>query len=106
MVSLIFWTVSESQLVKLLGYAIFLLAFLPLIFGGKSDPKGGPQVRTGLGIDELSVDTNFVAGAADASFEDVPHTQIAANLLRIERLVEGRNAPPRSGPVRGICGRD
>ena len=28
-------TISEAYLVKLLGYAIFLLAFLPLIFGGK-----------------------------------------------------------------------
>jgi hypothetical protein len=28
-------TISESYLVKLLGYAIFVLAFLPLIFGGK-----------------------------------------------------------------------
>ncbi len=34
-VSLGFWTISESYLVKLLGYVIFLLAFLPLIFGGK-----------------------------------------------------------------------
>jgi hypothetical protein len=34
-VSIVFWTVSESYLVKLLGYVIFLLAFLPLIFGGK-----------------------------------------------------------------------
>jgi hypothetical protein len=28
-------TISEAGLVKLLGYVIFLLAFLPLIFGGK-----------------------------------------------------------------------
>ncbi len=28
-------TITEAYLVKLLGYAIFLLAFLPLIFGGK-----------------------------------------------------------------------
>jgi hypothetical protein len=28
-------TVSEAYLVKLLGYVIFLLAFLPLVFGGK-----------------------------------------------------------------------
>jgi hypothetical protein len=34
-VSIVFWTISESNLVKLLGYVIFLLAFLPLIFGGK-----------------------------------------------------------------------
>jgi len=34
-VSIAFWTISESNLVKLLGYVIFLLAFLPLIFGGK-----------------------------------------------------------------------
>jgi hypothetical protein len=29
------WTIGESSLVKGLGYVIFLLAFLPLIFGGK-----------------------------------------------------------------------
>jgi hypothetical protein len=29
------WTLTESGLVKILGYVIFLLAFLPLIFGGK-----------------------------------------------------------------------
>jgi hypothetical protein len=34
-VHLAFWTVSEPELVKILGYVIFLLAFLPLIFGGK-----------------------------------------------------------------------
>ena len=34
-VHLLSWTVSEGGLVRILGYVIFLLAFLPLIFGGK-----------------------------------------------------------------------
>jgi hypothetical protein len=34
-VSVLGWTMSEGYLVKVLGYVIFLLAFLPLIFGGK-----------------------------------------------------------------------
>ncbi len=34
-VSIASFTMSEAYLVKLLGYVIFLLAFLPLIFGGK-----------------------------------------------------------------------
>jgi hypothetical protein len=34
-VSVASFTMSEAYLVKLLGYVIFLLAFLPLIFGGK-----------------------------------------------------------------------
>jgi hypothetical protein len=33
-VSLLGWTIAEKQFVTLLGYMIFLLAFVPLIFGG------------------------------------------------------------------------
>jgi hypothetical protein len=35
LVHVVGYVMSESQLVKVLGYVIFLLAFVPLIFGGK-----------------------------------------------------------------------
>ena len=40
----------------------------------------GPKVRVALGIDQLGIDADLAAGPTDASFQDIAHTQLAANL--------------------------
>jgi AraC-like DNA-binding protein len=65
------------RLVVLQGEEIAHVAIEPL----------GPEMRVGLGIDQLGVDAKLVAGPADAAFQDVAHTQLAADLLCIDSLV-------------------
>jgi hypothetical protein len=47
----------------------------------------GPQMRVGLGIDQLGVYAELVARPPDAPFEHIAHAQLATNLLRVDRLV-------------------
>jgi len=46
-----------------------------------------PKMRVGRGIDELGVDADLAAGPTDASFEHIAHAEVAANLLRVDRLI-------------------
>jgi len=43
----------------------------------------GPEVRTGFGIDQLGVDADLRARPLDASFENIAHPQLAADLFGI-----------------------
>ena len=55
----------------------------------------GPDVLTGLGLDELGGDADAVARFAQTAFEDIAHTQLAPNLFHIDRaplVGEGRVA--------------
>jgi hypothetical protein len=47
----------------------------------------GPEMRVGLGIDQLDVDADLVARSTDAPFEHIADAQLAADLLRVDRLV-------------------
>ena len=47
----------------------------------------GPEMRVGLGIDQLGVDADLVARPPDAPFQHIAHAQLAADLLRVDRLV-------------------
>jgi len=40
-----------------------------------------------FGINELSIDSDFVTRPSDASFEHIAHAQLATNLLRVDRFV-------------------
>src|SRR5947209_19827702 len=42
-------------------------------------------MRTRRGVNELASDTNTVATAAHAAFQDVAHAQFASNLLDVDR---------------------
>ena len=44
-------------------------------------------MRIALGVDQLGVDPDLVAGSLDAAFEQVANAELAANLLRVDRLV-------------------
>jgi hypothetical protein len=46
-----------------------------------------PKMRIGRSIDQLGVDTDLVARSPDAPLEHVAHAQLAADLLRVNRLV-------------------
>jgi hypothetical protein len=50
----------------------------------------GPQMRIGLGIDQLGTDADLVARPPNASFEHIAHAQLAADLLGIDRFVPVR----------------
>ncbi len=45
-----------------------------------------PQMCVGLCINQLRVDADLVAGTTNASFENIPHAQLAADLLGIAGL--------------------
>src|SRR6185369_1303517 len=49
----------------------------------------GPEVRAGLGVDELRVDADPVAAtvALHAALHHVAHTKVAADHARVRRLV-------------------
>ena len=44
-------------------------------------------MRIGLGIDQLGIDADLVARPPDASFEQVAHAKLAADLLRVDWFV-------------------
>jgi hypothetical protein len=44
-------------------------------------------MRIGLGVDQLGIDADLIARPTDASFKHVADAQLAADLLRIGRLV-------------------
>src|ERR1700719_3797831 len=46
----------------------------------------GPQMRAALGIDELRVDPDPAACILHATFEDVTHAELAADLADVDRL--------------------
>jgi len=49
-----------------------------------------------LGVDQLDVDANLVARPADTAFEHIAHTELAADLLRVDRIVPiGESGVPR-----------
>src|SRR5438445_230921 len=52
-------------------------------------PGLSPRVlpRVGFGVDQLGVDADLIARPSDAPFEHVAHPQLAADLLRVDRLV-------------------
>jgi len=50
----------------------------------------GPKMRVGRGIDQLGVDAELAARSPDAPFEHVAHAKLAADLLRVDRLVPVR----------------
>src|SRR5260370_24120293 len=43
-----------------------------------------PEMRVGLGIDQLGVDADLAAGPTDAPVQHIAHTQLAADLLRVD----------------------
>ena len=45
-----------------------------------------PQMRIGLGIDQLGVDADLIARSPDAAFQHVAHPQLAADLLCVNSL--------------------
>jgi hypothetical protein len=45
----------------------------------------GPQMLVGCGIDKLCVDANLVARPANAPFQHIAHTKLAADLLRVDK---------------------
>jgi hypothetical protein len=47
----------------------------------------GPQMRIGCGVNQLGVDADPVARPPDASFHHITHTQLAADLLCVDRVV-------------------
>jgi len=47
----------------------------------------GPEMRVGLGIDELRVDPYLVARPLDAPFQQIAHAQFAADILCVDWLV-------------------
>jgi hypothetical protein len=46
-----------------------------------------PQMRTGFGIDELDIYTHLLAQPTDASFQNIPYTEIATDLLSVDGLI-------------------
>src|SRR5260221_483603 len=52
----------------------------------------GPHMRAGLGIDELSIDTDSIVAALHTAFQHVAHAKLAAELLRVCRpALEGES---------------
>ena len=61
-----------------------------------------PQVRAALGVDELDVDAHALAAALNAAFERIAHVELAADLLRVDRLAlvgESGAAADHEGPA-------
>jgi len=55
----------------------------------------GPDVLAALGLDQLRGDADAIAGFAQAAFEHIAHTELASDLLHIDRaalVAEGRIA--------------
>src|SRR5215471_794327 len=46
-----------------------------------------PQMRVGLGVDQLDADADLAARPPDASFEHIAHSQLTTNLSRINIFV-------------------
>ena len=46
-----------------------------------------PQMCVSCGIDQLRVDADLVARSTDTPFEYIAHAKLAADLLRVDRLV-------------------
>src|SRR5262249_37225234 len=46
-----------------------------------------PDMPVTYGIEQLGVDTDQIGRSADASFEHIAHTQLAADPPRVDRLV-------------------
>ena len=46
----------------------------------------GPEVRAGLGVDQLHVDAHAVSAALHAAFEHIAHVELAADLLQVDGL--------------------
>ena len=46
----------------------------------------GPEMRAAFGIDQLRVDPNLVTRPPDTAFEDIANTELAADLLYVDRL--------------------
>jgi hypothetical protein len=44
-----------------------------------------PQMRIALGVNQLGVDSDLVAGPLDATYEQVADTDLAADLLCVDR---------------------
>jgi hypothetical protein len=56
----------------------------------------GPDMRAGLGRNELGVDLHLLAKAAHASFEHIAHAKLAADLFGVDRLaLVGERRPAR-----------
>ena len=47
----------------------------------------GPDMQAGLGIDQLGIDPDSLARAADAALQHIAHAELAADLANIERLL-------------------
>jgi hypothetical protein len=45
-----------------------------------------PQMGVGLGIDQLRVDAHLVPRPLDDPLQNIAHAQLAADLLRVDRL--------------------
>jgi hypothetical protein len=46
-----------------------------------------PQMRAGLGINQLGIDPDLIARTPYAPFQHIAHTEFVTDLLRIDRLV-------------------
>ena len=46
----------------------------------------GPEMRAAFGIDQLRVHPNLITSSPYAAFEDVVNTELAADLLHVDRL--------------------
>jgi hypothetical protein len=56
----------------------------------------GPQMHVGLGVDQLGADADLIARPPDAAFQYIAHAELAADPLRINRLVSiGEGGIPR-----------
>ena len=44
----------------------------------------GPEMRSGLGLDQLHVDAHAASAALHAAFEDVAHVELAPDLFEID----------------------
>jgi hypothetical protein len=65
----------------------------------------GPEVRVGLGIDQLGVDPDLIARAPDAPFQHIAHAKLSTDLLRVDWLVpisEGGIARDNEQPQLGV----
>jgi hypothetical protein len=48
----------------------------------------GPQMHIGLSVDQLGLDPDPITRSADATFQDIAHIQLAADLLGIDLVGE------------------
>jgi hypothetical protein len=49
-----------------------------------------PEMRVGLGIDQLDIDANLVARPLDASLQYMAYAELAADLLGVDRFCPDR----------------